>query len=188
MDLSFSVGPTYALHPLLMAMIHSPHLLIGAATLAAVVATGELTDSTVLGLGTPPLYVADTLTEYRLKPSQQLRRFGNRIELNQSSMRSNALLQQRPVYQRRVLVFGDSVVWGGAVLDQEQIATELLAQPGITEVGNVAVPSWGPGNWLGYAKRFGFLDATDVVLVISSHDAADNPSPEPFSGDRNRPL
>jgi hypothetical protein len=122
------------------------------------------------------------------EPSQQLRRFGNRIEVNQFSMRSSALEQQRPVQHRRVLVFGDSLVWGGAVLDQELIATELLAQPGITEVGNVAAPSWGPGTRLGYAKRFGFLDATDVVLVISSHDAADNPSPEPFRGNANHPL
>ena len=103
-----------------------------------------LTPRTGLGMGTPPLYVADPLTEYRLKPSQQLRRFGNRIEVNQFSMRSSALKQQRPAQQQRVLVFGDSVVWGGAVLDQDLIATDLLAQPGLIEVGNVAAPSWGP--------------------------------------------
>jgi hypothetical protein len=85
-------------------------------------------------------------------------------------------------------VFGDSVVWGGAVLDQSLIATELLRQSGVAEVGNVAAPSWGPGNWLGWAKRFGFLQATDVVLVISSHDAADNPNLTPFTGDPNHPL
>jgi hypothetical protein len=67
----------------------------------------------------------------------------------------------RPAATRRVLVFGDSVV------------------------GNVATPSWGPGNWLGWARRFGFLQATDVVLVISSHAAADNPSPEPFTRNPN---
>lgn len=58
-------------------------------------------------------------------------------------MTSGALEQQRPGRQRRLLVFGDSVVWGGSVLDQRLIATELLAQQGITEVGNVAVASWG---------------------------------------------
>jgi hypothetical protein len=124
-------------------------LLIGVAALVAALATGELTARYGLGLVTPPLYVADPLTEYRLKPSQQLQRFRNRIEVNRFSMRSGPLEPQRPGRQRRVLVFGDSVVWGGSVLDQKQIATELLAQPGITQVGNVAVPSWGPGNWLG---------------------------------------
>jgi hypothetical protein len=135
-----------------------------------------------------PLYVADPLTEYRLKPNQTLTRFGNRIEVNAYSMRSPQFPPIRTSDARRLLVFGDSVVWGGAVLDQSLIATNLLQQAGITEVGNVAAPSWGPGNWLGWARRFGFLQATDVVLVISSHDAADNPSPDPFTGNTNHPL
>ena len=103
-------------------------------------------------------------------------------------MRSAPLSPTRPAATRRVLVFGDSVVWGGAVLDQSLIATERLRQLGVSEVGNVATPSWGPGNWLGWARRFGFLQATDVVLVISSHDAADNPIPDPFTGNPNHPL
>ena len=161
--------------------------LIALSALGGFALVGELAARYVLGLGTPPLYVADPLTEYRLKPSQQLRRFGNHIEVNRFSMRSKPLASNARG-QRRVLVFGDSVVWGGNRLDQSLIATELLSEPGIIEVGNVSAGSWGPGNMLGYAKRFGFLDATDVVLVISSHDAADNPSPAPFRGDLNRPL
>ena len=97
-------------------------------------------------------------------------------------------MNQPWVGARRVLVFGDSVVWGGAVLDQSLIATDRLRLGGITEVGNVAAPSWGPGNWLGWVRRFGFMQATDVVLVISSHDAADNPSSEPFNGNIYQPL
>lgn len=149
---------------------------------------GELFARHRFGLGTPPLYVADPFTEYRLKPNQSLRRFGNRIMVNGQSMRSTNLSPQLPLGGRRVLVFGDSVVWGGSVLDQGLIATDLLHRPGIREVGNVAAPSWGPGNWLGWSQHFGFLDANTVVLVISSHDAADNPSSESFRGDRNHPL
>lgn len=141
-----------------------------------------------LGLGSPPLYVADPLTEYRLKPNQNLRRFGNRIAVNAVSMRSPPLAARRPAQRRRLLVFGDSVVWGGSVLDQRHIATSILQASGWPEVGNVSAPSWGPGNWLGYARRFGLFDATDVVLVISSGDAADNPSPRPFRGDVDHPL
>jgi len=155
--------------------------------LAAALFAGEWLARHRLGLGTPPLYVADPLTEYRLRPNQALRRFGNRIEVNAWSMRAAPLSPTRPAAARRVLVFGDSVVWGGAVLDQSLIATELVRRAGIGEVGNVAAPSWGPGNWLGWARRFGFLQATDVVLVISSHDAGDNPSPEPFTGNPNQP-
>jgi hypothetical protein len=156
--------------------------------LGAVLLAGEYIARYRLGLGTPPLCLADPLTEYRLRPDQNLKRFGNRIQLNATSMRSAPLLAQRPAGLRRVLVFGDSVVWGGAVLDQDLIATERLRQKGIREVGNVAAPSWGPGNWLGYTRRFGFQQATDVVLVISSHDAGDNPSSDPFRGTPNQPL
>jgi hypothetical protein len=156
--------------------------------LSGSVLVGELVARFVLGLGTPPLYVADPLSEYRLKPNQRLSRFGNRIDVNATSMRSPPLVVDRSPASRRLLVFGDSVVWGGAVLDQQHIATERLRQEGIPEVGNVSAPSWGPGNWLGYARRFGFQQATDVVLVISSHDAADNPNHEPFRGDVNHPL
>lgn len=141
-----------------------------------------------LGLGDPPLYLADPFTEYRLKPNQHLRRFGHRIDVNANGMRSSPLAASLPPGGRRLLVFGDSVVWGGAVLDQGQIATERLKRSGIAEVGNVAASSWGPGNWLGWARRYGFFQATDVVLVISSHDAYDNPGPKPFRGDANHPL
>jgi hypothetical protein len=162
--------------------------LLGGLGLATVLLAGEWIARHGLGLGTPPLYVADALTEYRLKPNQSLDRFGNRIEVNAFSMRAAPFPPTRSPETRRVLVFGDSVVWGGAVLDQSLIATEVLRQGGIPEVGNVAAPSWGPGNWLGWARRYGFLQATDVVLVISSHDAADNPSPTPFTGNPNHPL
>lgn len=156
--------------------------------LGAILLLGEMVARHGLGLGDPPLYVADPSTEYRLKPNQQLRRFGHRIEVNANAMRSSPLLATRPPGGRRVLVFGDSVVWGGAKLDQRLIATEVLKRSALSEVGNVAAPSWGPGNWLGWARRYGFFQATDVVLVISSHDAFDNPSPEPFRGDANHPL
>ena len=162
--------------------------LLGGLGLATVLLAGEWIARHGLGLGTPPLYVADALTEYRLKPNQSLDRFGNRIEVNAFSMRAAPFPPTRSPEARRVLVFGDSVVWGGAVLDQSLIATEVLRQGGIPEVGNVAAPSWGPGNWLGWARRYGFLQSTDVVLVISSHDAADNPSPTPFTGNPNHPL
>lgn len=136
----------------------------------------------------PPLYVADALTEYRLKPDQEINRFGNRIAVNQFSMRSAPLASVRDRSLERVLIFGDSVLWGGSVLDQSLIATDLLQRNAALDVGNVSAPSWGPGNWLGWAQRFGFLDANTVVLVISSHDAADNPGSEPFRGDQNHPL
>ena len=51
----------------------------------------ELALRWVLGFGSPPLYVADSRTGYRLAPNQTLRRFGNRIEVNEYSMRGGPL-------------------------------------------------------------------------------------------------
>lgn len=139
------------------------------------------------GLGNPPLFLSDPQIEYRIAPNQELRRFGNRISINSAGMRSEPLAMPRPTGLRRLLVIGDSVVWGGAQLDQASIATERLRQPGL-EVANLGVPSWGPANQLAYVQRYGLFDATDVVLVISSHDAADVPSSSPFRGDNDRPI
>lgn len=169
--------------------------LIGASAFVILFAAGEWSARSLLGLGTPPLYIEDPRIEYFLAPNQELHRFGNRISVNQWSMRSDRFNANRPAGTRRILVFGDSVVWGGSQMDQSEIATSLLQQSlrkaasGKTiEVGNVAAGSWGPGNWLAYAQHFGFFNATDLVLVISSHDASDNPTHTPLKGDSNKPT
>jgi hypothetical protein len=82
----------------------------------------------------------------------------------------------------RVLVVGDSVVYGGVRLDQDEIATEILkrdlhkrlGRPVI--VGNASAKGWGPPNELVYLKRYGSLDADIVILELSSHDYADAPT------------
>ena len=137
----------------------------------------------VIGLGTPPLSRADTKLEYFFAPNQELRRFHNRISINRYGMRSPDFEPLLPTGQRRVLVLGDSVLFGGSTLDQAQIATTLLATklgPGVV-VGNVSAGSWGPGNWLGWIQRYGLLGATDVILLTSSHDLFDHPTFAPLN-------
>ena len=85
------------------------------------------------------------------------------------------------------MVFGDSVLNGGAQTDHEALATSVLARdlsvawqtPVV--VGHISVGSWGPGNWLAYAREYGWFDADAVVLVMSSHDTADNPTFAPLN-------
>jgi hypothetical protein len=132
-------------------MNHCSRVLVALAALGGSVLVGELVARYGLWLGTPPLYEADSLSEYRLKPNQRLTRFENRISVNATSMRSAPLAADRHPGSRRLLAFGDSVVWGGSVLDQPLIATERLRQAGIPEVGNVAAPSWAPAT--GWAMR-----------------------------------
>ncbi|MDB5321808.1 MAG: hypothetical protein JWN40_3439 [Phycisphaerales bacterium] len=88
----------------------------------------------------------------------------------------------------RVLVVGDSVVNGGVLTDQSQLATTLLEQKLSADlkrpviVGNISAGSWGPPNELAYLKRYGLFDADVVVIVLSSHDYADVPTFEPLVG------
>ena len=71
---------------------------------------------------------------------------------------------------------GDSVIFGGLV-DDKRLATNLfaLARPDL-EIFNVSSGSWGPGNWLGWIDSRGYLDAKFLVIVLSSHDAFDQPT------------
>ncbi len=160
----------------------------------ALVLAGEAVARWGLGLGTPPLYRADPQLEYQLTPNQEVRRFHNRVAINRWGMRAEPMAARPAPGRRRVLLFGDSVLFGGSQLDQSQIASELLrrrlsaAAGGGTavEVGNVSAGSWGPGNWRAWAQRHGFLGAGELVLVLSSHDARDNPTFAPL--DANHPA
>ena len=161
-----------------------------AVALVLLLAGAELASRTVLGLGTPPLFEADPLIEYRLKPSQDVQRFGNRVSINRWSMRSPDFdAHKTQANELRVMVFGDSVVYGGNQIDQQQLSTTLLqaslqsALDRPVTVGNVSAGTWGPGNWLGYARHFGFMDADLVLLVIGSEDYADNPTFAPLDID-----
>lgn len=142
---------------------------------------GEIFARYYLGLGTPPLSITHPQIEYMYKPNQDVMRFGNHFIVNQYGMRTAPFdAHKTDDGEFRVMVFGDSVLNGGNQTDHEALATTLL-QNRLTEnqkavVGNISAGCWGPGNWLAYAKEYGFFDANVVVLVISSHDYADNPT------------
>jgi hypothetical protein len=159
-------------------------VLIGIAVLAG---AGEWFARWRMGLGNPPLNMAHPRIEYLLRPNQDLPYFGHRFVVNAYGMRSRPFSARKANGELRVLVFGDSVVNAGNLTNQEELATERIRQSlertrriPVT-VGNVSAGSWGPGNWLAYAREYGFFDADAVVLVISSHDYADNPSFKPLN-------
>ena len=159
-------------------------LLAGALTLVAGL---ELFARFGLGLGTPPLSQLHPRIEYLFQPNQDVQRFGNRVLINAYSMRTPDFALVKPEDELRVMIFGDSVLNGGNLTDHAALATTLLGQRlAETEgrpvvVGNISAGSWGPGNWLAYAKKYGFFDADVVVLLISSHDVADNPTFAPLN-------
>lgn len=150
----------------------------------------ELFARFVLGLGDPPLLMPDERIEYLARPSRSYKRFGNRIAYNRWSMRCDDFPQRKTTPDElRILVMGDSVVNGGARVDQSQVCTALLQRalhqrtrrPVV--IANISCGSWGPPNLLAYVERFGLFDADIAIIVLSSHDAADVPTFAPFGAD-----
>jgi hypothetical protein len=147
---------------------------------------GEILARYYLGLGTPPLSISHPKIEYMFKPNQDVYRFSNHFITNQYGMRSEFFNKNKSGNELRIMVFGDSVVNGGNLTDHANLATTILKDK-LSKIldkkiviGNISAGSWGPGNWLAYAKEYGFFDADIIVLVISSHDYADNPTFAPL--------
>lgn len=152
----------------------------------------------VFGFGTPPLYVADAEVGYRLAPDQSIRRFGNRIAINEYSMRGPAISPQRSPQALRVLLIGDSIANGGWWTDQPNILSlQMQGQLGemdwptpvnAIEVLNASANSWGPRNELAYLSKFGTFEAQVVVLLINTDDLfATAPTALPVGRTRNYP-
>ncbi len=157
--------------------------------LVLLVVGAELFARYYLGLGDPPLMVEDPEIEYLFKPSMRYSRFGNHIAYNAYSMRSGPLtLKKSSPDELRVMVIGDSVINGGSMTDDSQLATTLLHQRLSAAtgrkvyVGNISAGSWGPPNELAYIKRFGWFDADVAVIVVSSSDYRDVPTFEHVVG------
>ena len=145
------------------------------------------------GFGNPLLYVSDRQIGYLLAPNQNVRRFGNRIQINEYSMRSGTIAATRPDSTLRVLMIGDSIVNGGWWTDQNDTLSETLAaylnafKPSV-EVLNASANSWSPRNELAYLQRFGLFQAQILVLVINTDDLfATAPTSLAVGHDRNYP-
>ena len=152
---------------------------IAVGALASLVLVGEVVSRKMIGLGAPPLYVSYDGMEYKLKPNQDIVRFGNRIAINNASMRTSSNIQDMPEPGKsRILIFGDSVLWGGSQIDQAYIATSLLSKKlsNKYEIFNVSAGSWGPGNWNEYIKENGLFNADKVILLMNSGDLTDMPN------------
>jgi hypothetical protein len=148
-----------------------------------------------LGLGNPPLYVADSEAGYRLRPHQRLRRWGKRMVINRHSLRNSDPMSEVSAQSWRVLLLGDSIVHGGTWTDQTQTISEQVRQfltPRLGRAGivlNAAAPSWGPQNQWGYLRQFGSFGAQVVVLLLNTDDLfAPPPTDWPVGRDRQYPC
>ena len=155
-----------------------------AATLLLAFIGAELFLRLHYGLCDAVLMRADDDYEYIAQPSQDRRRFGNRVLYNSLSMRSEELREGSV----RLLFLGDSILNGGTLTDHEHLATTLLSRRlgsdlrRDVQVLNVSAGSWGPDNCFAWLKRHGDFGARAIVLVVSSHDAHDTMTFVPVVG------
>ena len=162
----------------------------------------------LFGFGNPLIYIPDAECGYLLAPSQTVRRLGNRIEINEYSMRTGAIAPLPPTKSLRVLLLGDSVANGGWWTDQTDTISEIMARQLRLQISNVAIDaqlhskvnyshvevlncsanSWGPRNQLAYIKRFGLFGAKALVLLLNTDDLFTSaPCPAVVGRDRAYP-
>ncbi|BDI20266.1 hypothetical protein ANSO36C_60680 [Nostoc cf. commune SO-36] len=151
----------------------------------------------LFGFGNPLIYIGDEEIGYLLAPNQRTRRFGNRIEINEYSMRGSSPEKMPAPSGLRVLLLGDSIANGGWWTDQTNTISSLMRRSLASssnsnyqevEVLNASANSWGPRNELAYLKKFGDFNAQAVVLIINTDDLfATAPTSLPVGRDRNYP-
>lgn len=160
------------------------------------------------GFGNPLLYVGDPDIGYLLAPHQDVRRFGNRIVINEYSMRGEAISMPGQVNAPppessalRLFLVGDSIANGGWWTAQDQTLSARLqrslmgldaSQPHLSyshvEVLNASANSWGPRNELAYVQRYGTFGAAVLILLINTDDLfATAPTSVQVGRDRNYP-
>lgn len=168
-------------------------ILLGAIGLLVVLEMGLRSK---FGFGQPLLYIADPEIGYLLAPNQRTRRFGNRIQINQYSMRGAEISPVRPEKTLRALLVGDSIANGGWWTDQTAtISARLQRQLQVqhsefsrVEILNASANSWGPRNELAYLQRFGSFESQVIVLLLNTDDLfAIAPTSLPVGRDPNYP-
>lgn len=123
-----------------------------------------------MSLGHAPLYFESNDFEYMARPNQEGMRFGNKYNYNSYSQRSDESDSTR----RIILGLGDSVLFGGMIIDQDSIATSLFSKETGKQMLNISIGLWGPDNSAAYLRKYGLFGAKAMFLVVSSHDAYDN--------------
>lgn len=138
----------------------------------------EFTLRFVFGFCDAVLYQSSPAYEYIAQPNQHRYRFFSHIDYNSYSQRSEEPDSTKTI----VLGLGDSVIFGGTMLDQDSVATTLFSKETGMQMLNISSGSWGPDNCAAYLKEKGTFGAKAMVLVCSSHDAFDIMSHVPVVG------
>lgn len=77
------------------------------------------------GLGKPLIYKQSSIFNYNIKENQKLIRRSNEININSLGMRSKELTNNDSY---KILFFGDSVTYGGSVVSNQELFSELTCK------------------------------------------------------------
>lgn len=124
------------------------------------------------GYDKPLLYMNDVYAGYRIQPNQHVRWEGGEVFINNYGMRNRYDVEvTKPADTFRVLLVGDSTLYGNDDLAQDVIYSERLEKllsglvPGRrVEVLNLGVNGAGPHQNLGALQRYPHAFGSDVVL------------------------
>jgi lysophospholipase L1-like esterase len=127
-----------------------------------------------VGLHTPVLYER-TSYGYRMSPNQDIRRFGKRVFVNSSGLRSEPVTGVPIEGVIRVLCIGDSITNGGATTDQAKTypyqLQDLLRSAGRqVEVLNASASRWAIANEAGWLRENGVLGSGFLIVTIGTLD------------------
>ncbi|MDR3674178.1 MAG: hypothetical protein P4N24_01720 [Acidobacteriota bacterium] len=130
-----------------------------------------------MGFGNPIVYRVDPRIGYYPAPHQDVHRYGGEIHINAFGMRCRDVAAEKPAGTFRILMLGDSTLYGGSYIDQKQTYAarleyllnqnpgELPNSPRRVEVLSMGVNGWGPQHELAYVNAFGLFHA-DLVMVM----------------------
>ena len=161
-----------------MFRINKKRIYIAISICFILIALLEFTLRFVFGFCDAVLYQSSPAYEYIAQPNQHRYRFFSHIDYNSYSQRSEEPDSTKTI----VLGLGDSVIFGGTMLDQDSIATTLFSKETGMQMLNISSGSWGPDNCAAYLKEKGTFGAKAMVLVCSIHDAFDVMSHIPVVG------
>ena len=113
----------------------------------------------------------DDLIQYGLRPRWSGIECGNHVTIDERGHRVVIRARAQPAASsRRILLLGDSVVFGFCLGNDETIATQLQARldrSGVdTWVDNVAVPGYSTWNEVGALREYLQRSAVDQVVVL----------------------
>jgi hypothetical protein len=135
----------------------------------------------LLGFGHPVLYIADPEIGYRPEPNVDRHRYGGDVRTNSFGMRSPEVAADKPPGAFRIFMIGDSTLWGGSYLDQEDLYATVLRKhmnasglPGPVEVLALGCNGWGPFHEHAVVRKNGAFHA-DLTLVQMPIDDVNRP-------------